>query len=109
MLPVCGMQNTDARFAGCGRPSVRSPAGAPDSLMHCAAILPKAPLVRWARGLGGDGQKLPVVPVSVEVPVLSGLRLTAMGAVNTDADGGQSWLVRKVLVPAEHAPPAFAP
>jgi hypothetical protein len=109
MLPVCGMQNTDARFAGCGRPSVRSPAGAPDSLMHCAAILPKAPLVRWARGLGGDGQKLPVVPVSVEVPVLSGLRLTAMGAVNADADGGQSWLVRKVLVPAEHAPPAFAP
>src|SRR5262245_758051 len=110
VLPVCGMQNTDARFKGCGAPSVRLAAGDPDCLMHCAVSWPKAPAVRWAMGLGGDEQKTPLVPVSVLVPVLSGLRPTAMAATNADAAGGQSWLVSKVLDPwLMHVPPAFAP
>src|SRR5262249_10991715 len=34
--PVAGMQNTLPSTAGCGLPSVRSPAGLPFSLMHSA-------------------------------------------------------------------------
>src|SRR5215468_6736338 len=109
MLPVCGMQNTAASFEACGFPSVRSPAGAPASLMHCAAALPKAPLLRCARGFGGDGQKLPPLPVIVVLAVVSGLRVTARGALKLPAAGMQSWLVPRVLAPAEQAPPALAP
>src|SRR5262249_43431875 len=108
-LPVAGMQKTDASFPGCGWPSVRLPAGAPDSLMHCALVLPKAPLVLCAVGAGGLGQKLPAAPVFVTVPVLSGLSVTASGARKFAGFGGQSWLVPSVLLPAEHACPADAP
>jgi hypothetical protein len=109
MLPVCGMQNTAARDEACGLWSRRLPPGVPACLMHCAAGLPKAPLVRCAMGFGGDGQKLPPVPVSVGLPVLSGLMLTARGALKLPGAGMQSWVVSKVLVPAEHANPALAP
>src|SRR5262249_27189303 len=104
-LPVFGMQKTDASLEGCGSPSLRSPAGDPVSLMHWALVLPKAPLVRCAVAAGGLGPKFPAVPVFGRVPVLSGLRVTARGARKFAGFGGQSCVVPRVLVPAEHVVP----
>jgi hypothetical protein len=52
---------------------------------------------------------LPLVPVTAEVPVPSGLRVTGKFANQAEAAGGQFVLVSKVLVPAEQAAPAFCP
>src|SRR5262249_36763145 len=108
-FPVCGMQKTDASFEGWGCPSVRLPPGEPVSLMHWAVVLPKAPLVRCAVAAGGLGQKFPAVPVFVTVPVESGLRVTARGARKFAGFGGQSWVVPRVLLPAEQDRPDLGP
>src|SRR5206468_11985902 len=81
------MQKTDARFGLCGRPSERSPAGMPVSVMHWVVGWPKAP------GSVCDGQKDPPAAVFEAVPVVSGVRSTGSGAWKPGSDGRQSVVV----------------
>src|SRR5262249_4149486 len=99
--PVAGMQNTEPSTAGCGLPSVRSPAGLPFSLMHSARgpdvagpPKPKAPGKPNGRPAAArPGQKLPSAAVFEAPEVLSGFRFTANGARRVAGGGGQSCVV----------------
>ena len=109
-LLVAGMQKTVASVAACGAPSVRLPAGAPVSMMHRVAVLPKAPACVW------PVQKNPVALVALTLLVVRGFRPTGSAPTKSPipSSGGQSWLVLlvaglPVVAVVEQAPPTFGP
>src|SRR5207244_1584404 len=75
-------------------PSVRSPAGDPVSLKHCAFARPKTPACVWF------GQNIPSALVMLALPVVRGFRSTLSAPLNSPppAWGGQSWVVVWVAV-----------
>src|SRR5689334_23169747 len=103
-LPVFGMQNTAPSLAGCGLLSLRSPPGAPVSVMHRAVVWPNAPALAsvWL------GQNCPVPFVKDAVPLVSGVRLTGSGAWKPASGGRQSIVVPLALVD-EHESPLSSP
>src|SRR5262245_11947814 len=74
-LAVAAMQKTDARVASAGTPGVIGPAGAPFSVIFRHVDLPKQPGETCAAP-----QNLPAASLgTVEEPVVSGERFTAIG------------------------------
>src|SRR5438105_15084702 len=103
-LPVFGMQKTAPSLAGCGSMSLRSPPGAPVSVMHRVVAWPNAPALAsvWL------GQNCPVAFVVDAVPLVSGLRLTGRGAWKP-ASGGRQSMVVPLELSDEHESPLSSP